>query len=192
MASLTPEQREKEDSQRLLKQRILLRVSVELWLVGVLRTLNDAIPLGVVTNTNSQLKSSKYQKRSENHTNEPFVYSIIKDIIQQDRDYVNLPLIVTFVRNFATDIFCISQKRLRKIFDGNTSENSVEFSQQYTIDENISICPFDIRENIKLLLQKYFDNLKEYIVKEHRVCTFYCNILFNIYIESQNSRKKRI
>ncbi|KTW27816.1 uncharacterized protein T551_02783 [Pneumocystis jirovecii RU7] len=168
MASLTPEQREKEDSQRLLKQRILLRVSVELWLVGVLRTLNDAIPLGVVTNTNSQLKSSKYQKRSENHTNEPFVYSIIKDIIQQDRDYVNLPLIVTFVRNFATDIFCISQKRLRKIFDGNTSENSVEFSQQYTIDENISICPFDIRENIKLLLQKYFDNLKEYIVKEHR------------------------
>ncbi|CCJ29426.1 unnamed protein product [Pneumocystis jirovecii] len=168
MASLTPEQREKEDSQRLLKQRVLLRVSVELWLVGVLRTLNDAIPLGVVTNTNSQLKSSKYQKRSENHTNEPFVYSIIKDIIQQDRDYVNLPLIVTFVRNFATDIFCISQKRLRKIFDGNTSENSVEFSQQYTIDENISICPFDIRENIKLLLQKYFDNLKEYIVKEHR------------------------
>ncbi|KAG5518386.1 hypothetical protein PMAC_003183 [Pneumocystis sp. 'macacae'] len=168
MASLTPEQREKEDSQRLLKQRILLRVSVELWLVGVLRTLNDAIPFGVATNTNSQLKPSKYQKRSESNINEPFVYSIIKDIIHQDRDYINLPLIVTFVRNFATDIFCISQKRLRKIFDGNASENSIEYSQQYIIDENMSICPSDIRENIKLLLQKYFDDLKEYITKEYR------------------------
>ncbi|KAG5438446.1 hypothetical protein PCANB_002935 [Pneumocystis canis] len=168
MASLTQEQREKEDSQRLLKQRVLLRVSVELWLVGVLRTLDDAIPLGVTTNTNSQQKSSKLQKRSENHVNEPFVYSIIKDIIHQDRDYINLPLIVTFVRNFASDIFCISQKRLKKIIEGDISENSTESSQQYIIDENISICAPDIRENIKLLLYKYFDNLKEYIAKEHK------------------------
>ncbi|KAG4303994.1 hypothetical protein PORY_002647 [Pneumocystis oryctolagi] len=168
MVSLTPEQREKEDTQRLLKQRILFRVSVELWLVGVLRTLDDAIPFGVTTNISSQPKSLKFQKRPENHTNEPFVYSIIKDIVHQDRDYVNLPLIVTFVKNFASDIFCITQKRLRKIVDGNTSENSIESSQQYIIDENISICPPDVRENIKLLLQKYFDSLKEYLVKEYR------------------------
>ncbi|EMR08831.1 hypothetical protein PNEG_02618 [Pneumocystis murina B123] len=167
MASLTPEQREKEDSQRISRQRILLRVSVELWLVGILRTLNDAIPLGLTINNNPQLKSLKCQKRSENYINEPFIYSIIKDIVLQDRDYVNLPLIVTFVRNFASDIFCVSQKRLRKIIDGNTSENSIESLQQY-VDENISICPSDIRENIKLLLYKYFDNLKEYIIKEYK------------------------
>lgn len=167
MASLTPEQREKEDSQRLIKQRVLLRVSVELWLVGVLRTLNDAIPLGVTTNNSPQLKSPKCSKRLENHINEPFVYSIINDIILQDRDYVNLPLIVTFVRNFANDIFCIGQKRLRKIIDGNTCESSAEFLQQY-VHENIIICTPDIRENIKLLLHKYFDNLKEYIIKEYR------------------------
>ncbi|KAK9453273.1 putative nonsense-mediated mRNA decay factor [Dipodascopsis uninucleata] len=42
LATLTPEQREKEDSARLTRQRALLRLLTEFWLCGLVRTSADA------------------------------------------------------------------------------------------------------------------------------------------------------
>jgi regulator of nonsense transcripts 2 len=42
-AGTTPEQREKEESSRISRQRVLSRVATDLWLVGVLRNVEDGV-----------------------------------------------------------------------------------------------------------------------------------------------------
>src|SRR4051812_20599386 len=45
LAFMNAEQREKEESARVIRQRGLLRISCELWLVGVLRNVEDGIAI---------------------------------------------------------------------------------------------------------------------------------------------------
>jgi regulator of nonsense transcripts 2 len=42
-AGTTPEQREKEEASRISRSRVLIRVATELWLVGMLRNVEDGV-----------------------------------------------------------------------------------------------------------------------------------------------------
>ena len=98
LASLSPEQREKEESTRILKQRILLRIAGELWLIGVLRNVEDGIAAlnsgsaavgagsvngvkdnvaGFVSSPIKELKELKETKTS----GEGFMYTVLKDLV---------------------------------------------------------------------------------------------------------------
>ncbi|CAI2187929.1 7012_t:CDS:10, partial [Funneliformis geosporum] len=121
LASLSPEQREKEESTRNMKQRILLRIAGELWLTGVLRNVEDGIAAlnsggaavgagsvngvkdnvaGFVSSPIKELKEIKETKTS----GEGFMYSVLKDLLSHDNKHVNLPLAVSFVKYFGAEM----------------------------------------------------------------------------------------
>ena len=98
LIALSSEQREKEESARILKQRILLRIAGELWLAGVLRNVEDGIATlnsgsaavgagsvngvkdnvaGFVSGSIKELKESKETKAS----GEGFMYTVLKDLV---------------------------------------------------------------------------------------------------------------
>ncbi|CAG8467472.1 12964_t:CDS:10 [Funneliformis caledonium] len=121
LAALSPEQREKEESTRNIKQRILLRIAGELWLTGVLRNVEDGIAAlnsggaavgagsvngvkdnvaGFVSSPIKELKEIKETKSS----GEGFMYSVLKDLLSHDNKHVNLPLAVSFVKYFGAEM----------------------------------------------------------------------------------------
>lgn len=99
LATLTQEQREKEESSRITKQRTYLRISVELWLVGVLRNVEDGITslsssnlegvetqrdgvAGLVGSTSTSYDKKKTKKDAKD-SNSPtgFVYRVLRELV---------------------------------------------------------------------------------------------------------------
>lgn len=136
---LTQEQREREEKERLSRQRVLLRLAVELWLVGVIRTLDDATSSDETSG--KQAGSSKtaagpgaalsasIPKKRENKDGEvdPFPLDVLKDLLGRDREHSNLPLVVLFVKNFSYDLLGVrprSSNRKTVDEDGVTTESS--------------------------------------------------------------------
>ncbi|XP_044721990.1 MIF4G domain-containing protein [Hirsutella rhossiliensis] len=89
LKTLAPEAREKEEKERITRQRSLLRVITELWLVGVLRTLDDA---------------TKPDDATKGATSKTAELKVLKDLLGHDREHANLPLLVVFVKAFSWDI----------------------------------------------------------------------------------------
>ena len=83
LQSLAPEQKEREEAARLVRQRCLLRVATELWLVGILRTLDDA---------------------QDGTGKAPLPLDILRDLLGRDSEFVNVPLVTSFVKAFAVDV----------------------------------------------------------------------------------------
>jgi regulator of nonsense transcripts 2 len=98
LAVLTLEQREKEETNRISKQRVLLRLAGELWLMGVLRYAEDGIATvnsgaavgsggvnGVKDNvagfvSNATIKETKETKEPK-ITGEGFMYTVMKELV---------------------------------------------------------------------------------------------------------------
>jgi regulator of nonsense transcripts 2 len=85
--SLTPEQREKEESSRIIRQRTLLRVVMELWLIGIFRTIQDAID-----GANAEPRKRKMD--------EALPFFCLRELLAIDKDYSNLSIVVSFVKAF--------------------------------------------------------------------------------------------
>lgn len=97
LAALSHEQREKEESARIAKQRILLRIAGELWLIGVLRNVEDGIAApnsgsaavgagsvnGVKENVAGFVSGPiKEKETKETKTSgEGFMYTVLKDLV---------------------------------------------------------------------------------------------------------------
>ena len=113
LKALSPELREKEEKERLSRHRVLLRVVTELWLVGVLRTLDDIEKpedVGVqgkdggVVGKPSDGPSRGKAVTATGKEAEPFPLEVLKDLLGHDRDHTNLPLAVLFVKSFSWDV----------------------------------------------------------------------------------------
>ncbi|KAJ5033311.1 nonsense-mediated mRNA decay factor [Bipolaris maydis] len=108
LKTLAQDVREREEKERLARQRVLLRVATELWLVGVLRSLDDVTRPEEASKGKDNGKlvegSTKTKSRAENADAEPFPLEVLKDMLGHDREHVNLPLVVIFVKAFAWDI----------------------------------------------------------------------------------------
>ena len=98
MNSLTQEQRDKEESTRISRQRTYLRISVELWLADVLRNVEDGIPslastslegvesqrdgvAGFVGSSSSTSLKSRKKEDNEKKTKSNFVYNALKGLV---------------------------------------------------------------------------------------------------------------
>lgn len=99
LSTLTPEQREKEETSRISKQRTYLRISVELWLAGVLRNVEDGVSSsssnhlesvqsqkdGVVAGLISSSSQEKKKLKKENDNPTGFVYRVLRELVKKKK-----------------------------------------------------------------------------------------------------------
>lgn len=190
LKSLTFEAREKEEKERIVRQRALLRVITELWLVGVLRTLDDATKpddatkgaIGKAVELKARASSGK------GNGAEPFPLEVLKDLLGYDRDHANLPLLVIFVKAFSWDILGVkpagSDGRKTVEEDGTTNNNNNSNSNNNNHTQSPSSAadgsdathvsgerPFtsdEVAEQFRNILRKYFDDVAAHVVRDQK------------------------
>ncbi|EPS36318.1 hypothetical protein H072_10200 [Dactylellina haptotyla CBS 200.50] len=176
LRSLPADQREKEEASRLTRQRILLRVATELWLVGVVRTLDDAINPDDNTTTTAGSKSSDNAKKqiattiAKTGDDEPLPLEALKDILSRDREGVNLSLVVLFIKNFAWDVLGVKARATSR----KAGEDPAQPAESETV-ANGTNDPMDqpltettVQTRYRNILTTYFTGVSKYIQNEHR------------------------
>ena len=181
LKSLAPEVREKEEKERLVRQRALLRVITELWLLGVLRTLDDVKPDDAtrgVSGKNAELKI-KSTSSTKGGGAEPFPLEVLKDLLGHDRDHVNLPLLVIFVKSFSWDILGVKSAGAdgRKTVeeDGATRstedriDNEGQSSETGVLDpDDLPFATPEMQERFRNILKRYFEDVKAHILRDQK------------------------
>ncbi|KAH7072196.1 armadillo-type protein [Paraphoma chrysanthemicola] len=179
LKTLSPEVREREEKDRLARQRILLRVATELWLVGVLRSLDDvARPEEAAKSKDSGklVEPTKTRTRVENADAEPFPLEVLKDMLGHDREHANLPLVVIFVKAFAWDILgakpSAAEGRKTVNEDGTTTTGKNEDTSASETDEHISkdppIISSELQQRFKNVLSRYFEDVKAHLLRDQK------------------------
>ncbi|CAO3628795.1 unnamed protein product [Cunninghamella echinulata] len=190
LATLTQEQRDKEESSRITKQRTYLRISVELWLVGVLRNVEDGITslsasnlegvetqrdgvAGLVGSTSTSYDKKKTKKDGKD-SNSPtgFVYRVLRELLASNlENHVNLPLVASFIKNFGQEVLGIIPRKQRAAEEQqqeqekNTTNGSM-ITTGIESDEIAMVTP-EQRHAIKELLVSYYGEVSKYLKKEH-------------------------
>jgi regulator of nonsense transcripts 2 len=188
LKNLAVDAREKEEKDRLTRQRSLLRVVTELWLVGVLRTLDDVSrPDDTSRGKESLSGKANDVKAKVNGMNkgggaEPFPLEVLKDLLGHDKEHSNLPLLVTFVKAFGWDLFGVKQagSEGRKVVeeDGATksttdaAEDEDDGSAGETIAATTDDTPLaspELQERFRNILKRYFEDVKSHIIRDHKI-----------------------
>jgi regulator of nonsense transcripts 2 len=180
LKTLSPEVREREEKDRLARQRVLLRVATELWLVGVLRSLDDVArpeEAGKSKDSGKLVEGpTKTRARTDNADAEPFPLEVLKDMLGHDRDHVNLPLVVILVKAFAWDLLGTktSSAEGRKTVneDGTTTTGKNEETSASEADEQITkdppIISADLQQRFKNVLLRYFEDVKAHLLRDQK------------------------
>ena len=176
--------RDKEEKERLSRQRILLRVATELWLVGLLRTLDDTAPPEEAAAKAKETrhdgqgrgKSAANGVRAEAQDAEPFPLEVLKDLLGHDREHFNLPLVVLFVKAFAWDVLgrSTSSAEVRKTTyedeDAPAAEKDDEApttnGDMAASDPPLTCVP--LQEQFKKILGRYFDDVKAHVTRDQK------------------------
>lgn len=176
LKALTPEVREKEEKERLVRQRALLRVVTELWLLGVLRTLDDVKPDGTAAGKETGLKV-KAPSSGKGGTAEPFPLEVLKDLLGHDREHANLPLLVIFVKTFSWDILGSksSSAEGRKTVEEDGATRAEEASTPIDGTDGAAddmddppITTPELRERFRNILKRYFDDVTAHILRDQK------------------------
>ncbi|KAH0565357.1 hypothetical protein GP486_001258 [Trichoglossum hirsutum] len=207
LKGLTPEAREREEKERLGRQRILLRVVTELWLVGALRSLDDATnPDDTVrgkevasgpSGKNDVLGKGRVNQRSDGDA-EPFPLEVLKDLLGHDREHVNLPLVVHFVKSFGWDVLGARPKAAdgRKSVeeDGATvtsvadGENELSVGVDGTADSVSSNDPPltspELQQRFRNILTRYFEDVKGHLIRDQKGLTTQARRNAEAYVKS--------
>jgi regulator of nonsense transcripts 2 len=176
LKTLTPEAREKEEKDRLTRQRVLLRVITELWLVGVLRTLDDIKRPDDLTNgTAGKPAEVKSRSSAKGTAAEPFPLEVLKDLLGHDREHANLPLLVVFVKAFSWDVLGVkaagSEGRKTVEEDGVTKAgDGTEDPEEESgpAPEDPSFTPPELQERFKNVLKRYFEDVKGHLIRDQK------------------------
>lgn len=177
---LTQEVREKEEKERLARQRVLLRVATELWLVGVLRSLDDVSRPEEAGKTKENVKLVETSKTraatAANADAEPFPLEVLKDMLGHDREHVNLPLLVIFVKAFAWDILgskaSAAEGRKTVNEDGSTTSDKKDDTSATEDDDTDAKDPpiigAELRQRFKNVLTRYFEDVKAHLLRNQK------------------------
>ncbi|KAG2176033.1 hypothetical protein INT44_000512 [Umbelopsis vinacea] len=186
LASLTPDQREKEDTSRVLRQRTYLRLASELWLVNVLRNVSDGVATpaavnlegmetqrdnvaGLVGSGSSIKEKGKDTKEADQdaQSGHGFVYSILRDLFANDKTlHANLLLAASFMKNYGSEIVGITPRKQRAAADqvSNDDVKNMPTSGE-AADSQVNKAT---REAFKTLMMDYHKTLEKHVVKEHK------------------------
>ncbi|PMD23141.1 MIF4G domain-containing protein [Hyaloscypha hepaticicola] len=190
LKTLAAEAREKEEKERITRQRVLLRVVTELWLVGVLRTLDEVTRPDDASRGKESLSGapgkasdakSKVNTAIKGGGAEPFPLEVLKDLLGHDREHANLPLLVIFVKAFGWDILGVkeagSEGRKTVEEDGNTkSSGSTEADDDSSeeplpVDNNSDDPPLaspELQERFRNILKRYFEDVKAHLIRDQK------------------------
>ena len=197
LKNLGQEAREKEEKERLTRQRVLLKVVTELWLVGLLRSLDDvARPEDATTRlkenvatTSSRLaetvgrpKTGQGAGKADRMTDaEPFPLEVLKELLRHDKEHANLPLVVLFVKSFAWDVLGIKSSRAdiqKSIKADGAISAAPEHYDQSSADEDFAakaddppLTTQDLQQRFKNVLNRYFEDVKLHIIKDNKIIT---------------------
>jgi regulator of nonsense transcripts 2 len=194
--SWSPDVREREEKDRLHRHRTLLKVVTELWLVGVLRSLDDVerpedvsgkgkdsqISIASRGDNTSRAKTQSSASRSEvEQDTDPFPLEVLKELLGHDRDHTNLSLAVVFVKSFSWDVLGVNagreKKRTTVEADGATSSPVKESFDIASSDENDSdqygddespLVSEKLQTRFKNILIKYLDDIKSHLVRDQK------------------------
>lgn len=185
LKALAQDVREREEKERIARQRTLLRVATELWLVGVLRSLDDITrpeDAGRGKDTGKANDISAKPKingvKSETIDSEPLPLEVLKDMLGHDREHVNLPLVVLFVKTFAWDVLGTKSTKTegRKAVgeDGTTTTTNGNFESATSTDDeeaavqDIPLTSPELQQRFKNILSRYFEDVKSHIVRDQK------------------------
>jgi regulator of nonsense transcripts 2 len=185
LKALSQDVREREEKERLARQRILLRVATELWLVGVLRSLEDvtrpeeagrAKDGAKIAEPSAKSKVGANGARSDTVEAEPFPLEVLKDLLGHDKDHVNLPLVVLFVKTFAWDVLgtkvAVADRRSPEdgsaaiAKENNGYASTTEEDEPRTEDPPIT-SP-ELRQLFKNILTRYFEDAKNHLLRDQK------------------------
>lgn len=176
------EVREREDKERLVRHRVLLRVVTEFWLCGILRSLDDvdrpdeAVPRGKEAPSQPDPKPKPVANgiKSDAHLeHEPFPLEVLKELLGHDPEHTNLSLAVLFVKNFAWDILGLKppSEEARKTVDadGNVTENSKGGEGPCSsAEEDSPIILQPTRQRFVNVFERYLSSVKTHVVRDQK------------------------
>lgn len=141
-------EREKEEAGRITRQRITLRVATELWLAGVLRSVEDGS--AEATGVEGEVKASKSGKVSETASQNGFVYSTLRLLLGSDKTCSNLPIVSSLLKVYGVYLL------------PTTSEEGEANGQ------NVEIVPQSVREAFSQLFNRYYDHAITVLERLHQ------------------------
>ena len=183
LKALTPEVREREEKERILRQRTLLRVATELWLVGVLRSLEDVVKPEEAGKTakGTEIAPPRAKvngQRGDGVEAEPFPLEVLKDMLSHDREHVNLPLVVLFVKTFAWDVLgSVSAKKESRQAVGEdgattgvngTADTPGSTDEDDVVTHEAPLTSPDLQQRFRNILTRYFDDVKAHILRDQK------------------------
>jgi regulator of nonsense transcripts 2 len=191
LKSLAADAREKEEKDRITRQRVLLRVVTELWLVGVLRTLDDVSRPDDASRSKESLSGSsgkisdvksKANVGSKGGGAEPFPLEVLKDLLGHDRDHANLPLLVIFVKAFGWDILGVKEagSEGRKTVEENGATKITNGAMEGDDDSGEDAVPSgnahddpplaspELQERFRNILKRYFEDVKAHLIRDQK------------------------
>ncbi|KAL8778010.1 MAG: hypothetical protein Q9213_007608 [Squamulea squamosa] len=199
LKTLSQDVREKEEKERLFRHRVLLKVVTELWLVGVLRSLDDIARPEDATAKGKENAASSTGKLSEavgkpklGHSlarpdqgvdAEPFPLEILKDLLGNDKEHANLPLVVLFVKSFGWEILGVKSAsvegptapRAKEVQKGATEAGYPSSAEEDATSMSTTNCPSltkpELQQRFRNILERYFTDVKHHIVRDHKNIT---------------------
>ncbi|KAF8897021.1 armadillo-type protein [Gymnopilus junonius] len=152
LASLTPEQREKEDALRVTRQRPIVRVCSELALVGIIKDAPD-------------------------RSGAEWIMKALKELLSNDPTLSSLPLLTTFLKSYSRPFLGIVPPAHAKQIDSSAEPGSLSTNVQDheefghfppVLNEEEELVEQDIRDRFKRMCEGYFDNVCKKLVIEHK------------------------
>lgn len=166
LAAMSVEQRDKEESSRITRQRPVLRVSAELALVGVIK---DAPDRGGGEWIMKILKELVGCVRACSHPWFSYIHQL-----SNDPSLASLPLLSTFLKYFSRPYLGIIPPSGSKqaTAEGAKAETVANEEFPAIFNEEEELIEQDIRDRFKRMCEGYFENVCKKLLIEHKVCTY--------------------
>ncbi|RAK94938.1 uncharacterized protein BO80DRAFT_460211 [Aspergillus ibericus CBS 121593] len=192
LKALSQEVREREEKERLSRHRVLLRVVTELWLVGVLKTLDDiekpddvgakgkdgVVGIGAKATDGPVKRVPPAAGKDGDRDPEPFPLEVLKDLLGHDRDHSNLPLAVLFVKSFSWDVLgvkMVEEGRKTVEADGATTSASETVNgggegvdETGDAENDPPLTSEKVQLRFKHILNRYLEDVKAHVVRDQR------------------------
>jgi regulator of nonsense transcripts 2 len=184
LKALAADVREREEKDRLARHRVLLRVATELWLAGVLRSLEDVARPDSESKGKDGGKSSESTAKTKSGVNaakpqageqDPFPLEVLKDLLGHDREHTNLPLVVLFVKTFSWEVLGIKARATtgRKTgqeveADSGAKTEEASQSDDGPPDSEPPIVTEELSHRFKNILIRYFEDVKTHILRDQK------------------------
>ncbi|EMC96436.1 hypothetical protein BAUCODRAFT_69588 [Baudoinia panamericana UAMH 10762] len=187
LKALSSDVRDREERERVARQRILLRIATELWLVGVLRSLDDVTRPEEAGKSRDSGKGLDLAPKARANgvvvhgDAEPFPLEVLKDLLTHDREHVNLPLVVLFVKTFAWDILgskvARNEGRKHVAEDGATvtlnrhADSATSTDEDDPAEKDAPLITPELQQRFRNVLLRYFDDVKTHLVRDQKQLT---------------------